>query len=434
MSIDRAVFQTGLAFARQMDVADPLQSFREMFCLPVTASGEPVIYLAGNSLGLQPKQTGEYVQQELDKWRQLGVRGHFEGDYPWMPYHEFLTEPMAELVGGLPHEVVMMNSLTVNLHLMFATFYRPTPQRHQILIEHQAFPSDFHAVESQIRWHGFDPPTALVMLTSSPEQPTIEWDDIADAIERHRDSLAMILLPGVQYYTGQVYPMERIAALARRYEIPFGLDLAHAAGNVPLQLHQWDVDFAVWCSYKYLNSGPGSVGGCFIHERHCRDTDLVRLAGWWGHDKQTRFLMKNEFQAIPTAEGWQISNPPILSLAAIRAALDVFIRAGGMVPLREKSIALTGYLEWLLDQRLGPRVKVITPVEQPRRGCQLSLTVQLDGVEGRDVHRRLEQSGVECDWREPNVLRAAPVPLYNSFEDVYRFVEVLSDCLSTKAT
>jgi kynureninase len=344
-----------------------------------------------------------------------------------MPYHEFLTETMSDLVGGLTSEVVMMNSLTTNLHLMMATFYRPDPDRHKILIEEHAFPSDYHAAISQIRWHGRDPQDSLAVVRSGDGSGVITEESILQMIEEQATELALVLLPGVQYYTGQVFPMESITALAHRHGIPVGFDLAHAAGNIRLNLHEWDVDFAVWCSYKYLNSGPGSVGGCFIHERHATNVDLPRLAGWWGHDKGSRFQMKNEFQAIPTAEGWQLSNPPILSMAAIRAALDVFQEAGGMSGLIGKSSLLTQFLDVQLRQRLGQRIRIITPAEA--RGCQLSLEVDCGDVQGREVYRGLERLGVETDWREPNVIRVAPVPLYNSFEDCFHLVEKLAECL-----
>lgn len=411
--------------ARKRDSEDPLAGFREQFHIPLH-NDQPQIYFVGNSLGLQPKRTADYVNQELEAWKSLGVRGHFEGDYPWMPYHEFLTENMANLVGGNMDEVVMMNSLTANLHLMMATFYRPTKERSKILLEAHSFPSDFHAVQSQIRFHGFDPEQAMVLVKPEKEDEPICHATIEAAIEKNCDELALILLPGVQYYTGQVFDIQAITQLAKKHSIPVGFDLAHAAGNIPLKLHEWGVDFAVWCSYKYLNSGPGSVGGCFVHRNHAKQTDKVRLAGWWGHDKSTRFQMKNEFDAIPTAEGWQLSNPPILSLAAIRASLDVFQDAGGMEPLVAKSKLMNEFFVNCLDEIIGERVETITPAE---RGCQLSLKVQLQGVEGKEVHQRLVEAGAETDWREPNVIRVAPVPLYNQFEEIYRFVEVLNGCL-----
>jgi kynureninase len=319
----------------------------------------------------------------------------------------------------------MMNTLTVNLHLMMATFYRPTAARHKVLIESHAFPSDHYAVESQIKLHGYSPQETLIEVTPEAGEETLRTNNICQLIEDHQKELALVMLPGVQYYTGQFFDLQAITQAAHAHEIPVGFDLAHAAGNVPLKLHEWDVDFAVWCSYKYLNSGPGSVGGCFVHRRHAQNTKLERMAGWWGHDKSTRFKMENRFQPIPTAEGWQLSNPPILSLAAIRASLDVFQEAGGMGPLRAKSERQSQFFLDCLKQILGDRVHSITPREPSARGCQLSLEVRLDGVAGKSVYEKLELSGVRTDWREPNVIRAAPVPLYNSFEEVWRFVERL---------
>jgi kynureninase len=338
-----------------------------------------------------------------------------------MPYHEFLAEPMARLVGASASasEVVTMNSLTVNLHLMMASFYRPNRERHRILLEERAFPSDDYALESQARFHGFDPAEALVRVGSA---------DVEQVLERDGASIALALLPGVQYYSGQAFDIEAIARLGHAKGCVVGFDLAHAAGNLVLRLHDWNVDFAVWCTYKYLNSGPGSVGACFVHERHGNRKDLPRLAGWWGHDKSSRFRMEPGFKPIPGAEGWQLSNPPILSLAAIRASLDVFMEAGGMEPLREKSLRLTGYLEWLIQRDLGDSIEILTPADPRRRGCQLSLRV-MSSRSGKSVFERLEASGVTCDWREPDVIRVAPVPLYNRYEEVFRFVEILKGAL-----
>jgi kynureninase len=415
-----------LAVARALDSADPLAGFREQFHIPRGRDGTPVLYLVGNSLGLQPKRTASYVLAELEKWQQLGVRGHFEGEHPWMPYHEFLAGNMASLVGALPQEVVTMNSLTTNLHLMLASFFRRTPGRHAIAIEYHAFPSDHHAVESQIRWHGGTPEQSLVTLRPQYGEHIITIDDVVQLLDDHGDELAVLLLPGVQYYTGQVFPIAEITRLAHERGIIAGFDLAHAAGNIELRLHEWNVDFAVWCTYKYLNSGPGSVGGCFIHQRHAENVELLRLAGWWGHEKETRFQMDNEFRAIPTAEGWQLSNPPILSLAAVRASLDLFAEAGGMGPLLDKSRRLTTFFREQLARNLESRVNVLTPA---RSGCQLSLQIADNLVSGKWVHEQLKQANVEVDWREPNVIRAAPVPLYNSFEDICQFVEILKRLL-----
>lgn len=402
-----------------LDRSDPLARFRDEFHVPRRRNGDDEIYFAGNSLGLLPKRTPKYVAAELEAWKELAVKAHFSGEHPWMPYHEFLAESMARLVGASPREVVTMNSLTVNLHLMMASFYRPTPERHRILLEERAFPSDDYALESQARFHGFDPAEALVRARA---------EDVVRVLERDGASIALVLLPGVQYYTGEAFDIEAIARLAHAQGCVAGFDLAHAAGNLVLRLHDWDVDFAVWCTYKYLNSGPGSVGACFVHERHGRRGDLPRLAGWWGHDKASRFRMEAGFRPIPGAEGWQLSNPPILSLAAIRASLDVFMEAGGMEPLREKSVRLTGYLEGLLRTKVGDAVEILTPADPDRRGCQLSLRVTASGS-GKRVFERLEASGVTCDWREPDVIRVAPVPLYNRYEEVWRFVEILKEAL-----
>jgi kynureninase len=421
-------FQPGRDFAVALDRGDPLSRFRDEFHIPRSKNGEEEIYFAGNSLGLLPRRTFTYVEEELAKWRRLAVKAHFEGENPWMPYHELLAAPMARLVGASPTEVVTMNSLTVNLHLMMASFYQPTRERHRILFEEHAFPSDDYAFESQARVHGFDPAETLVRLSPSNGKDWIDTADIARVLEREGESIALVLLPGLQYYTGQAFEIEAITRLAQARGCVVGFDLAHAAGNLVLRIHDWNVDFAVWCTYKYLNSGPGSVGGCFVHERHGMRQDLPRLAGWWGHDKQSRFRMEPGFRPIPGAEGWQLSNPPILSLAAIRASLEVFMEAGGMEPLREKSLRLTGYLEWLLQRETGGSVEILTPKDPSQRGCQLSLRVK-SSVPGRKVLERLEAAGVTCDWREPDVIRAAPVPLYNRYEEVYRFVEILGASL-----
>jgi kynureninase len=423
-------YQPGRDFAAALDRDDPLRRFRDEFHIPRRGNGEEEIYFAGNSLGLVPKRTKAYVDEELTKWARLAVKAHFEGKNPWLPYHELLASPMSRLVGAsaTASEVVAMNSLTVNLHLMMTSFYRPTRERHRILLEEHAFPSDDYAVESQARFHGFDPAEALVRLRPREGKHTIDTADIARVLEREGDSIALVLLPGVQYYSGQAFEIEEITRLAQAKGCVVGWDLAHAAGNLVLRVHDWNVDFAVWCTYKYLNSGPGSVGGCFVHERHGMRQDLPRLAGWWGHDKESRFRMEPGFRPIPGAEGWQLSNPPILSLAAIRASLDVFLEAGGMEPLREKSLRLTGYLEWLLQREIGDAVEILTPKDPSQRGCQLSCRVR-SSVPGRTVLERLEVSGVTCDWREPDVIRVAPVPLYNRYEEVHRFVEILRKAL-----
>lgn len=418
-------YHPGLEFAQQQDRDDPLARFRDQFHIPKRTNGADEIYFCGNSLGLQPTRTQAYVLEELEKWQKLGVRGHFESRHPWMPYHELLAENTATVVGARPSEVVAMSSLTVNLHLMMVSFYRPTGDRHKILIEAHAFPSDHYAVGSQITFHGFDPARSLLLATPRAGEECLRMEDLAEVIEREGANIALILLPGVQYYTGQVLDMAEITRLGHAQGCAVGFDLAHAAGNIPLRLHEWGCDFACWCTYKYLNSGPGSVAGCFVHERHAEKIELPRFAGWWGHDKSTRFQMNPNFQPIPGAEGWQLSNPSILSLAAIRASLEVFSEADGMGPLREKSERLTGYLEFLLGLTLADRIGIITPRDPASRGCQVSLKVKARHSPGSTLFERITAAGITCDWREPDVIRAAPVPLYNRFEDVYRFVEIL---------
>lgn len=412
--------------AKLLDCNDELARFRAEFHIPKTTEGKDEIYLCGNSLGLQPRRTTACVNEFLDDWATRGVRGHFEGRNPWLPYHEFLTSGLASLTGSLPTEVVAMNSLTVNLHLMMVSFYRPTSTRFKILIEDHAFPSDSYAVDSHLRHHGLNPAEALVKIAPRPGEELIRDEDMFDLIRQEGSALALILLPGVQYYTGQLLPMPEIVRHGHAVGAVVGFDLAHAIGNVILNLHDWNADFAAWCSYKYLNSGAGSVAGCFIHDRHVKNTTLPRFAGWWGHVKASRFQMGSDFHPIPTAEGWQLSNPPILSLAAIRAALDVFTEAGGMTALRSKSEMLTGYLDYLLQSECGRHVDIITPAGPARRGCQLSLSLRHSG---KEVHQQLETAGVACDWREPNVIRVAPTPLYNTFDDVYQFVHLLKSLL-----
>lgn len=418
-----------LNYARQLDQNDPLNRMREQFHIPKQDNGDDEIYLCGNSLGLQPKRTQEYLNYELSQWQKLGVKGHFSGDFPWMPYHEFLTEESAKLVGAKYTEVVCMNSLTANLHFMMVSFYRPTKTRNKILIEDHAFPSDHYAVESQVRFHGFDPDQAMLLAKPREDEETLRTEDLLNLIELHGEEIALIMLPGVQYYTGQVLDMKAITEAGHAKGCMVGFDLAHAAGNIPMQLHDWDVDFAAWCSYKYLNSGPGSVAGCFVHEKHHTNLEIPRFAGWWGHDKDSRFKMENHFIPMQSAEAWQLSNPPILSLAAIRASLDTIKDAGGIRALREKSLKLTRYLRDLLEQELADEINILTPADEKASGCQLSLTVNLHGLDGKTVFDRIEAAGVTCDFRHPNVIRVAPVPLYNSFEDAYRFVTILKDSL-----
>jgi kynureninase len=408
-------------FASELDAKDALRSYRNEFHIPLQKNGEEHVYMCGNSLGLQPKRTKEYLNQELEDWATFGVEGHFHAKNPWMPYHEFLTESYAKIVGAKPVEVVAMNTLTVNLHLMMVSFYRPTKKRHKIIIEGDAFPSDIYAVESQIKHHGLSPKTSLIKLIPRVEEAAIRVEDIAEIIEKEGDEISLIMLGGVNYYTGQVFDFETITKMAYAKGINVGFDLAHAAGNIKLELHKWGVDFAVWCSYKYLNSGPGSVAAVFVHERHHK-SDLNRFAGWWGHNKEDRFKMPDNFVPIKSAEGWQLSNPPILSLAAIRASLSIFDEVG-MDKLVAKSKELTNYLLYLLNTIDTDRIKIITPEE---RGCQISIRVKNGNKELFDI---ITEKGVIADWREPDVIRIAPVPLYNSFEDVFKFYSIIKEVI-----
>jgi len=414
-------FQADRTFALTMDQNDPLAQYRHEFFIPKQASGEDVIYFCGNSLGLQPKSTRAYVEQELKDWQELGVEGHFQAKRPWMPYHEFLREQTAQIVGALPAEVVVMNTLTVNLHLMMVSFYRPSPQRHKILIEANAFPSDRYAVQSQLRFHGYDPKEALLELPLRPEEATHRSEDILQFIDREGDAIALIMLGGVNYYSGQAFDMATITCAGHDRGCTVGFDLAHAAGNLILNLHDWQVDFAVWCNYKYMNGGPGCIGGCFVHERHGRCEDIPRFSGWWGHDQATRFAMPAAFRPTTGADGWQLSNPPILAMAALKAALDIF-QSATMQSLRQKSKQLTAYLAFLLNRLEGDQCRIITPSAPNERGCQLSLQMRRNG---KAIHAHLQDAGVVCDWREPDVIRIAPVPLYNTFADVYDFVSLL---------
>jgi len=404
-------------FAQSMTAADPLTAFRERFYFSKSADGAECTYLCGHSLGLQPKTARAYIEQEMKVWELLGVAGHFHARQPWVTYSKLLTEQTARLVGALPSEVVVMNSLTVNLHLMMVSFYRPARERHKIVIEENAFPSDQYAVKSQIRFHGFDPAESLIAVAGEEELQAV--------LDQQGESVALILLGGVNYSSGRAFDLAGVTRAGHERGCVVGFDLAHAAGNLPLKLHDWDADFAVWCTYKYLNGGPGSIAGCFVHECHARE-DLPRFAGWWGHDPETRFRMGPEFHATPGAEGWQVSNPSIVSLASLRAAMDVMDEAG-MERLRAKSVLLTGYLEFLLGRYADRGFSIITPSDPERRGAQLSIRV------GRNVPavcERLAADGVVCDWREPDILRVAPAPLYNSFPDVYRFVERFAAALA----
>ncbi len=421
-------FEATQADAYARDAADPLRAFRDEFLIPpatdATVDPHAQLYFAGNSLGLQPRGVREALLTELDDWARLGVEAHFHGKHPWMPYHEEVRMHLAEIAGALPLEVVAMNSLTVNLHLMLVSFYRPTAERHAILIEAGAFPSDHHAMESQIRFHGFDPETALIELEGDSDTGLIGIEAIERVLVEHGSRIALVLWPGVQYRSGEAFDLAAIARLAHAHGCAVGFDLAHAAGNLKLALHDSNADFAVWCSYKYLNSGPGAVAGCFVHERHAR-TDVPRFAGWWGHDQKTRFRMGPEFVPTPGADGWQLSNPPILALAPLRASLDVFHRAG-MGRLREKSMQLTAYLESLIRSRLFDTLEIVTPADPVRRGCQLSLRVRAGRERGRALFEHLGRRGIIGDWREPDVVRISPTPLYNRYIDAWRLVEAIA--------
>ena len=412
-------------FALQLDSEDPLRHFRQKFHLPLGKDDRPLIYFAGNSLGLKPIAARAIVEEELDNWAKLGVDAHHAAGTPWYTYHEALREPTARLVGAKPLEVICMNSLTVNLHLMMATFYRPTKSHFKILMEDPAFPSDTYAIKTQIAHHGLDPNDALILARPRKGEVTIRTEDIVDLIEKHADQLAVVMLAGVNFFTGQLFDIEKITAATQKRDIVVGFDLAHAAGNVPLSLHDWNVDFAVWCSYKYLNAGPGAVAGVFVHERHATNTKLPRLAGWFGNDPNTRFRLHLEPEFIPvaSADGWQISNPPIFAMAPLRASLALFDDAGGMQSLRAKSIRLTSYLEFLLTDIGSKKFTLITPRNPEERGCQLSI---LAHQHPKELLKELEGAGVKCDFREPNVIRVAPTPLYNTFHEVWRFTRILA--------
>jgi kynureninase len=419
-------FSADEKFALQLDAEDPLRQFRDKFHLPLGKDGKPLIYFAGNSLGLMPKAARQIVEQELDDWATLAVDAHLKAKTPWYTYHETLREPMARLVGAKPNEVICMNSLTVNLHLMMATFYRPTKARFKILIEEPAFPSDTYAIKTQIVHHGLNPKETLVLAEPRKGEFAVRTEDIVDLIEKQGDRLAVVMIGGVNFFTGQLFDIPAITTEAQKRGITVGIDLAHAAGNVPLALHDWNIDFAVWCSYKYLNSGPGAAAGAFVHERHASNTKLPRLAGWFGNDPNTRFRLhlEPEFVPVPSADAWQISNPPIFSMAPLRASLAIFDEARGMEALRAKSIKLTGYLEFLLAEAGSNRFTVITPRETEARGCQLSILVQ---EHAKELFGKLEAAGVKCDFREPNVIRVAPIPLYNTFHETWRFAKILAE-------
>ncbi len=417
----KIAFENNLRCAKNLDRSDRLHSYRSQFLIP-KINGKESIYFSGNSLGLQPKVTSTFINQELKDWARLGVEGHEHAQRPWLYYHKLSKKLLAEIVGAKPTEVVAMNQLTVNLHLMMVSFYRPNSNRYKILTEAGAFSSDQYAFESQIKFHGFNPEDALIELKPRENEFTLRTEDILKAIEEHAEEIALVIFGGVQYYTGQFFNLKKITEVGQKVGAVVGFDLAHAVGNVDLHLHNHNVDFAVWCSYKYLNSGPGGIAGTFIHEKHFKRTDLIRFAGWWGHHEKARFEMKKGFKPMPGADGWQVSNVPVLQAAAHLASLEIF-HAAGMKNLRQKSVLLTGYLEFLLREN-DPRqkyYKIITPSQSAGRGCQLSLYIKKNG---KKIFNTLTEKGISLDWREPNVIRLAPVPLYNTFEEVYRFMEI----------
>ena len=417
-------YQNTLEFAKEMDDNDPLKDFTDKFYIPII-NKKPCIYFVGNSLGLQPKTTQDYIYNELENWANYGVEAHFNAKIPWVNYHDIFVEPLSKIVGCLPQEVVVMNHLTVNLHLLLSTFYRPTKERYKIICEAKAFPSDQYALESQVKLHGFNPDDAIIEVAPREGENNIRTEDILDTIDKHKNELALVIFGGINYYTGKVFDMKTITDAAHNAGAYCGFDLAHAAGNIELHIHDWDVDFACWCSYKYLNSGPGNIAGAYIHERFSTDTSLPRMAGWWGYDKEIRFKMGKKFKPIPTAEGWQLSNSPIISMAAHKASLDIFEDAG-MENILKKSKLLTGYLFFILEEINSnsdkKNLEVITPKNEEERGCQVSVLMLQNG---KQIFNALKKQGVLSDWREPDVIRFSPVPLYNTFEDVYQFGQIL---------
>ena len=422
-------FQNSLEFARQLDAQDSLKHFRDKFLIP-QHKGKDCIYFTGNSLGLQPKSAKDEIQKVLDDWSNLAVEAHFYASKPWLQYHDFFPVPLSKIVGALPHEIVVMNSLTVNLHLLMVTFYRPTKERYKIICEAKAFPSDQYAFESQVKFHGYDPADAIIEVAPREGEHILRTEDIIKTIEQHQNETALVLFGGINYYSGQFYDLKAITGAAHAAGAYAGFDLAHAAGNVELNLHDWDVDFASWCSYKYLNSSPGGISGAYIHEKHIADSTLPRFAGWWGYTKETRFMMEKGFEAIPTAEGWLISNSPILLFAAHKASLDIFDEAG-MQNLHAKRKVLIAYLHFILHninvQHEEKMIDIITPVNENERGCQVSMLML---KKGKEIFNALIEHGVIGDWREPNVIRVAPVPLYNRFEDVWQFGNIIETILN----
>ncbi len=418
-------YQNSLDYAKQLDREDPLSYLRKEFHIPKDKHGKEWLYFTGNSLGLQPKITEKYIRQELEDWANLGVEGHFEAKNPWLSYHELLTDTMAKIVGAKPIEVVVMNTLTTNLHLLMVSFYQPTKTKYKIIIESDAFPSDRYAVQSQLSFHGFDPEEALLEWKPKEGKELLELEDLEYLLDTHGDEVALLLIGGVNYYTGQFLDLKKITELGHAKDCMVGIDLAHGAGNIQPNLHDNGVDFAAWCTYKYLNSGPGSLSGLFVHEKHANRKDLPRFAGWWNHNKETRFNMRQPFDVMEGAEGWQLSNPPILSMAAIKASLDIFEKVG-MTALLNKSKRLTGFFEYLIHQIASDTIKIITPSNPNQRGCQLSLQVK---NADKNLHHKLTEHHIITDWREPDVIRCAPVPMYTSFEDVYHMVKTLESLL-----
>jgi kynureninase len=418
-------YQNSLDYAKQLDQEDPISYLRNEFHIPRDKHGKEWLYFTGNSLGLQPKTTSKYIEQELDDWANFGVEGHFEAKNPWLSYHELLTDKMAKIVGAKPIEVVVMNTLTTNLHLLMVSFYQPSKTKYKIIIESDAFPSDRYAVQSQLSFHGFDPDEALIEWKPKEGKELLELEDLKSILDSQGDEVALLLIGGVNYYTGQYLDIKKIAELGHAKKCMVGIDLAHGVGNIQPNLHDSGVDFAAWCTYKYLNSGPGSLSGLFVHEKHAQRKDLPRFAGWWNHNKETRFNMRQPFDVMSGAEGWQLSNPPILSMAAIKASLDIFDKVG-MSALLNKSKKLTGFFEYLIHEIASDTIKIITPTHPNERGCQLSLQVK---NADKNLHKKLTENNIITDWREPDVIRCAPVPMYTSFEDVYCMVKTLESLL-----
>ena len=418
-------YQNSLDYAKQLDQEDPISYLRNEFHIPRDKNGKEWLYFTGNSLGLQPKITSKYIEQELDDWANFGVEGHFEAKNPWLSYHELLTDTMAKVVGAKPIEVVVMNTLTTNLHLLMVSFYQPSKTKYKIIIESDAFPSDRYAVQSQLSFHGFDPEEALIEWKPKEGKELLDLEDLKSILDSQGDEVALLLIGGVNYYTGQYLDIKKIAELGHAKKCMVGIDLAHGAGNIQLNLHDSSIDFAAWCTYKYLNSGPGSLSGLFVHEKHAQRKDLPRFAGWWNHNKETRFNMRQPFDVMSGAEGWQLSNPPILSMAAIKASLDIFEKVG-MDALVKKSKKLTGFFEYLVNEIASDTIKIITPTNPNERGCQLSLQVK---NADKNLHKKLTENNIITDWREPDVIRCAPVPMYTSFEDVYHMVTILESLL-----